>query len=112
MLKRLLNKQSGYVISVELAFMLTVLICVLVICAGAFGPKVIAEWADIGGAIGAWNQSYTLTGVAVGHPNDPNHPTDIATWSGSGYSDHPDFCDQTECTCGVRVCQAPSPEGI
>jgi hypothetical protein len=106
-----LKKQDGFaLISVEALFIMTCCLCVLVAICGSFGSKLIGEWGDLGAAIGSLNQSYTLTGIAVGHPNDPNHPTDVAVWAGSSFTDTQDFCDQSA-TCGVRACQAPTPEG-
>ena len=97
------KSEKGYVNSVECLFLLTSMMCCSVIMAGSLGSKIIAEAGDIGSAISSLNQSFTMTGVAVGHPNDPNHPTDIAVWSGASFTDLQDFCDQSA-TCGVRLC--------
>jgi hypothetical protein len=109
MLKKPRN-QDGFLITIELIFLATLLIGILVIGGAALAPKLISELADVGAAVGSLNQSYTLTGTDVGHPNDPNHPTDTATWAGSGYVDHLDSCDIRGCDSGVRFCQSPTPE--
>lgn len=100
---------SGFIVSLELVFIATCMLCVVIIAWASFGTKIVAELGDIGAAVGSLNQSYTITGVAIFHPNDPNHPTDVAVWSGSGYLDVQDFCDVGG-TCGVRFCIPPVPE--
>ncbi len=104
MLKMRKKKQGGFVVGTELIFLLSCVLCVCVIAWGSFGAKVVGEWADLGGAIGSLNQSFTLTGMAVYHPNhahNANNP--VASWAGSSYTDYQDFCDQG-CTCGVVIC--------
>ena len=103
------SKESGHFLCLGFLFALVSVVSAVVACFGAFGPKVIAEWADVGSAIGGLNQGYSMTGVSVSHPNDPNHLDPVADWTGSGYVDQQDFCDQST-TCGVRVCEAPIPE--
>jgi hypothetical protein len=82
--------------------------CLCMMASGSLGAKILGEVGDVGAAIGTLNQSYDMTGIGVGHPNDP-HATDVATWAGSNFTDLQDFCDQSP-TCGVRACQAPTPE--
>ncbi len=105
MLKKLRMKkkeQGGFVVGTELIFLLSCVLCVAVIAWGSFGAKVVGEWADLGGAIGSLNQSFTLTGMQVFHPNHhANEP--VATFAGSSYTDFQDFCDQ-RCNCGVVIC--------
>ncbi len=102
------SKQGGFILTLELIVTATCMMCVLVISWGALGSKLVSEVGDIGTAVGSLNQGYTMTGMAVGHPNDPNHPTDIATWGGSSFGDGPDFCDTAACDAGVRLCIAPA----
>ena len=108
MLKKLKN-QDGFGHIIEVLCVASFCFCICIIAAGSLGSKILGEVGDVGAAIGSLNQSYTLTGIAVGHPNDPNHPTDVATWAGSSFVDTADFCDQSS-SCGVRACQAPTPE--
>ncbi len=109
MLKRLKN-QDGFSYVLEVLCVCTFCFCICLIAAGSLGSKILGEVGDVGSAIGSLNQSYTLTGIAVGHPNDPTHPTDVAAWAGSSFTDTTDFCDQSA-SCGVRACIAPTPEG-
>jgi hypothetical protein len=100
--------QGGFVLSVELCILIGLAFCMTVVCATLVGTKVLGEYGDIGSAIGSMSQSYFITGIAVGHPNDPNHPTNLVSWAGSGYNDFTDFCD--EAGCGLQVCVPPTPE--
>lgn len=105
------NRQGGFIISLELVFLATIIVAAVAIGATSLGAKLVGEMSDVGTAVGSLNQSYTFTGLAVGHPADPNHPIDIATVSGSTYGDTLDFCDNDpNCACGVRFCLAPSTE--
>ncbi len=99
------NKQGGFVVGTELIFLLTCMLCVAVIAWGSLGSKIVGEWADIGSAIGSLNQNYNMSGMAVYHINDPVHNANnpVASWSGSSFTDYPDFCDQG-CNCGIVMC--------
>jgi hypothetical protein len=108
-LRTQLKRQDGFAYLLDCLLVIICCFCVSIIAWGSLGSKVLGEVGDVGAMIGSLNQSYTLTGIAVGHPNDPNHPTDIAVWAGSSFVDTQDFCDQSS-SCGVRACQAPTPE--
>ena len=103
-----LHNQDGTVAQVEILFVMTCGLCIIIVCCGAFGPKIVGEWIDLKLALVSLDHSYSLTGVAVGHPNDPTHPTDIASWAGSAFDDDAGFGN--DATCGVRNCQAPTAE--
>ncbi len=104
------KKQGGFVVGTELIFLLTCMLCIAVISWGSLGSKLVGEWGDIGSAVGSLDQSFTLSGMAVYHPNhahDANNP--IASWAGSSFSDQGDFCDQG-CSCGIVMCIAATGE--
>lgn len=106
MLKRSKKKQEdGFVVSVELLFLITSVLCVSVIAWGSVGAKIVAEWSDVGSAVGSLDQSYSVSGMAVFHANDPVHNANnpIAAWAGSSFRDNTDFCDEG-CDCGVHMC--------
>ena len=110
-LRKKLNRQSGFVLSLELVVLGTLVLAAVIIGGSSFGAKLIGEFSDLGTAVGTLNQSYSMTGMAVGHPNDARHPQDIASTSGSSFTDTQDFCDNDpNCACGVRVCVPPTPE--
>ena len=102
------RKQGGFALSTELLVLLTGCLAMTVIICGSVGSKVVAEWGDFGAAIGSLDQSYSITGMQVAHPNDPVHPTPIATTRGSQFDDGQDFCDTAACDCGVRLCIPPN----
>lgn len=106
------SRQGGFVVSTELLFLTTCMLCVAVISWGSVGSKIVAEWSDYASAIGSLDQSYNLSGMAVFHANDPVHNANnpLARWAGSSFTDNQDFCDQG-CRCGVVMCiPATGPE--
>jgi hypothetical protein len=108
-MKRKTQKQSGFVYTLEIIFIATCVMCMLVIGWAAIGAKVVAEMSDIGSAVGSLDQTYRTSGMLVGH-NGTTHPATpqgaLAYWAGSGFNDNADFCDQG-CDCGVVMCIPP-----
>ncbi len=107
------KKQGGFVVGTELIFLMTCLMCIAVIAWGSLGSKIVAEWGDIGTAIGSLNQTYTISGMAVYHVNDPVHNANnpVASWDGSSNTDYPDFCDEG-CNCGIVMCISGAESGV
>jgi len=105
------KKQGGWIVSTELIVLMTCCMCAVIIACASFGAKLVGEWGDIGSAVGSLNQSYSTSGMAVYHANDPVHNANnpVARWAGSTYTDFQDFCD-TGNTCGVVMCIPPTPE--
>ena len=105
------RNQSGVVYSLELLFWSTCVLCMAVIIWGAAGAKIVAEWSDVASAVGSLDQSYSVSGMAVYHVNDPVHNANnpIASWAGSSFTDNTDFCDEG-CDCGVVMCIPPDGE--
>ena len=99
------QKQSGMSHSIELLFWCTCAICMAVIIWGSVGAKIVAEWSDVASAVGSLDQSYTISGMAVYHVNDPVHNANnpLASWNGQSFTDNTDFCDDG-CDCGVVMC--------
>ena len=106
------QRQAGFAVGLEAIFLLTCILCVSIVTWGAVGPKITDEWVDIASTIGSLDQSYSVTGMAVFHPNDPVHnmANPIASWAGSQFSDNEDFCECCEpgCTGGRVLCIAAS----
>ncbi len=105
------KKEGGFVVGTELIFLCSCILCIAVIAWGSVGAKIVAEYSDLASAVGSLDQSYTISGMAVYHVNDPVHNANnpIAFWAGSGKHDNVDFCDQG-CDCGVVMCIDPSGE--
>ncbi len=121
MLERL-KKQQGFLYLIECLCVAVFCMCICIVTAGSLGPKILGEIADIGSALGALNQSFTLTGFEIGHPNDlsrmplggdPTHcdmpPGGGGSHCGCGFIDTTDFCDQ-DASCGIRACIAATTE--
>ena len=67
MLKRLLNDETGALLSAELVIVMTLLMCAMIVGVGALRDAIVTELADVGAAIGAFNQSYSIGGVRSLH---------------------------------------------
>jgi len=80
---RLWNEEAGFVISTELVLVATILVLALVVGLATVRDAVIQELADVAGAIGAINQSYSFTAVT-------GHTSSVA---GSFMADQIDYCD-------------------
>jgi Flp pilus assembly pilin Flp len=71
MLKRLWNDETGALLSAELVIVMTLLMCAMIVGVGALRDAIVTELADVGAAIGAFNQSYSIGGVASPHALQP-----------------------------------------
>lgn len=71
MLKRLWNDESGALLSAELVIVMTLLMCATIVGIGALRDAIVTELADVGAAIGAFNQSFSIGGVASPHAVQP-----------------------------------------
>lgn len=83
MLKKLWMDEGGATISAELALVGTILVIGVIVGLSAVQDAVNTELADLGGAIGNIDQSYS-TGGATGHH---------AGVSGFAFADAADSCD-------------------
>ena len=112
-LQKKFKGQAGFLLAIELVVLATLMVCALVVGGSALSSKVVGELGDVGSAVGSLNQSFTTSGMAVGHPGDARHPQDVATCSGSTFTDTQDFCDNDpNCSCGVRFCIPATPETL
>jgi hypothetical protein len=93
MLRKLFKDEAGFVVSAELAVILTLVVCAAVVGAVSIRDAIVTELHDVSEAVGALNQSYNYLGI-TSDANIANvaHP-DHATCSGSGYNDDTDLCD-------------------
>ena len=85
MMKNLWNDEAGFIVSAELVLVATILVIGMITGLTSVRDAVITELADVGGAIGAINQSYTYGGASA----------HCATTAGSQFTDFLDFCDTT-----------------
>jgi Flp pilus assembly pilin Flp len=104
MMRQLWNDEAGFIVSAELVLIATIVVIGMIVGLTAVRDAVVTELADVAGAIGCLNQSYSYGGVS-GH---------CAATVGSFFSDHLDFCDTCSCSgrtqqC-VTVCTPPTQE--
>ncbi|MBM4074407.1 MAG: hypothetical protein FJ267_02030 [Planctomycetes bacterium] len=109
MLRKLWNDESGVIISAELALVLTIAVLAMVVGLSEVAVAVNTELNDISNAIGALNQSYSVTGFKGTNGNSGGWKW--KSWalgpfgSGFGFQDAVDDCD-CNTTCDI-VCGAP-----
>jgi Flp pilus assembly pilin Flp len=85
-IKSLWNDQQGFIVSIELVLISTILVVGLITGMTALRDAVVSELSDVAGAVQDLNQSYEYNGVA-GHS---------ARTQGSNYIDARDHCDDPE----------------
>lgn len=85
-INRLWNDQEGFIVSIELILLSTILVIGLITGMTALRDAVVSELSDVGGAIQDLNQSYEYNGIA-GHSGRT---------SGSNFIDARDHCDDPE----------------
>ncbi len=64
MLKKLFHDEAGFVVSAELALILTLLICMAAVGWSAVRIALVQELNDLAQAIGAIDQSYNVPGLS------------------------------------------------
>jgi Flp pilus assembly pilin Flp len=80
---RLSGDENGFVISIELILIATILVIGLIAGLTALRDAIVSELSDVAGAVQGLNQSYSLSGVTG----------QSASTAGSDFRDHTDFCD-------------------
>jgi Flp pilus assembly pilin Flp len=83
MLKKFWNDEMGAIVSAEIVLVATILVIGMVTGLASLRDAVIEELADVGAAIGALDQSYTVHGTLA-------HSASTAPM---GFVDALDFCD-------------------
>jgi len=87
MLKRLWNDEVGAILSAEVVLIATILVIGVVVGLASLRDAVVSELADVGGAIAAVDQSYSVGGTS-GHHSATN---------GFHFKDNIDSCDDGPC---------------
>lgn len=83
MLRKLWNDEAGAIVSAEIVLVATILVIAMVTGLASLRDAVVTELADVGEAIAAVDQSYTVGAITA-------HSAAVAS---SAYSDAFDFCD-------------------
>jgi len=102
MLRNLLNNEAGFVISAELALVLTIAVIGMVVGLSHVAMAVNQELTDVATAIGSLNQSYSFTGFKCCPCNSGAFS---ASTPGSRFLDQTDTCD-AGCCIDVATCTA------
>ena len=110
MINKLFRDESGVIISAELALVLTIAVLAMVVGLSEVAVAVNTELNDISNAIGALNQSYSVTGfkgdngAAAANAKSKSY-VGMGKSTGFGFSDSVDDCDCNS-SCDL-VCGAP-----
>jgi Flp pilus assembly pilin Flp len=103
MLRQLLQDEAGFVVSAELVLIATILVIGLIVGLSEVQHAVNSELNDVGEAIGALNQSYSVSGFSK------KDGWNVHAFSrGSVFADTQDDCDNNQCDI---ACDAPVAEG-
>ena len=106
MLQRLLNDESGVIISAELVLVLTIAVLAMVVGLSEVAVAINTELNDLSNAFGALDQSYAYTGFTS---NDTKFKSKV---HGSTWIDNVDDCDlNTTCDIVAGASTAVTIEG-
>ena len=97
MLNKLINDESGVIISAELALVLTIAVLAMVVGLSEVAVAVNTELNDLSNAIGALDQSYYFAGFRASSTNDAKNKSATV---GSRWDDATDDCDKNT-TCDL-----------
>lgn len=86
--KKLLQDNTGFVISAELVLVMTIGVLAMVVGLTAVRDSVVNELNDVSHAIGAVSQSYNYNGL-----EKKCHYGKHASVNGAGFNDNRDNCD-------------------
>jgi hypothetical protein len=82
-MKRLWNDEAGFIVSMELMIVATVVVLGMLVGLVAIREQLVQELADVAEAISEFNQSYSYAAV-IGHSSSTG---------GADFIDALDFCD-------------------
>ena len=104
--KNLWNDNRGFIVSIELILIATIVVIGLISGLTAVRDGVVSELSDVAGSVQDLNQSYSYNGV-TGHS---------AAVAGSDFSDNLDFCDDADDAAGqadncITFTEPPEDEG-
>ena len=103
MLRKLLQDETGFIVSAELVLVATLLVIGLIVGLSEIQHAIVNELNDVSDAIGKLNQSYSFSGF-----NKTDNGVVHAFTRGSTFVDTAENCDCNQCTID---CDAPVQEG-
>jgi len=90
-LQALWNDEAGFIVSTELVLIATILVLGMIVGLTTLRNDVVAELADLAGAVGDFSQDYSYSAV-TGHGSSTG---------GSSYNDNEDFCSSNDDPAGT-----------
>ena len=90
MFRRLMNDETGFIVSAELVLVFTLAFCGVAVGMSVVRDALVQELGDVAEAIGALNQSYAWRQITA---NDSANGELHASCQGSGFFDQTDDCD-------------------
>ena len=91
-LRRLIDDEAGFIISIELVFILTIAIIGMITAWSKLSASIAHELIDLSNATGSLKQDYAFSGARHAESNK-----EMAYTLGSGYDDRRDACDCQSC---------------
>lgn len=109
MLCKLINDESGVIISAELVLVLTIAVLAMVVGLSEVAVAINTELNDLSNAFGKIDQSYAYTGFHANSARDGKSKSFVA---GTAWNDGVDDCDlNTSCDMVCGIPKANSHEG-
>lgn len=111
MLKNLLADESGFIVSAELALIVTLVFTAAAVGVAVARDALVSEYNDLSEMFGVMDQGYHVSGQSVLNPGDTGvHGTHGAN-VGFGYNDGADDCD-CQAVVSLSICGKNDPSGI
>ena len=89
-MRKLFNDEAGFVVSAELALIVTLIFTAVAVGVAVARDALVAEYNDISEMIGVVNQSYNVAGHSVSGGTALSYHGEN---SGFGFNDETDTCD-------------------
>jgi len=89
-MRKLFNDEAGFVVSAELALIVTLIFTAVAVGVAVARDALVAEYNDISEMIGVVDQTYNVQGLTV---PDGNGGKAHGSANGMGYNDFGDLCD-------------------
>lgn len=96
MLTQLLNDETGFIVSVELVLIATILVIGLIVGLSEIQNAAVSELNDVGDAIGEANQGYYYSGFTSFKDDNGSNIVKAQSF-GADFVDQEDDCDNNQC---------------
>ncbi len=110
MLRKLFNDEAGFVVSAELALIVTLIFTAVAVGVAVARDALVNEYNDISEMVGTMDQSYNVLGQRVDGGNSAGAHPYHGENRGMGFNDYGDNCDCAPVTL-TDVCGKDDPSG-